>query len=83
MNAFAIAALALLAAFVPLGVVILRAPELDAVVALQACGGLAVMILICLGEAFHRGVYSDVPVVAAAMVWVGGLVFARFLGRYL
>jgi len=82
-NAFTIAALGLLAGFVPLGVVVLRAREVDALVALELCGVLATLCLMCLGEGFHRGVYFDVPVIAAVTTWIGGLVFARFLGRYL
>lgn len=83
MNAFTIAALALLAGFVPLGLVVLRAREVDALVALELCGVVATLDLLCLGEGFHRGVYFDVPVVAAALTWIGGIVFARFFGRYL
>jgi multisubunit Na+/H+ antiporter MnhF subunit len=82
-NAFAIASLALLGGFVPLGYVALRAREIDAAVALEVSGVIVTLVLICLGEAFHRGVYSDVPVVSAALTWIGGIVFARFLGRYL
>lgn len=83
MNAFTIAALALLAGYVPLGVVLLRAREVDGVVALELGGVLATLDLMCLGEGFHRGVYFDVPVICAAVTWIGGLVFARFIGRYL
>ncbi|MBV8081124.1 MAG: hypothetical protein JO186_12210 [Actinobacteria bacterium] len=83
MNAFAIAALALLGGFVPLAWVLLRERELDAVVALEIGGVIVTLVLICLGEAFHRSVYSDVPVVSAAATWIGGMVFARFIGRYL
>jgi multisubunit Na+/H+ antiporter MnhF subunit len=82
-NAFLVAALGLVAGFLPLAVVLLRAPEIDGVVALQLGGVLVTLILICLGEGFHRGVYSDVPVVAAVTTWIGGIVFARFFGRYL
>ena len=52
-------------------------------IALETCGVIATLALICLGEAFHRGVYSDVPVVSATLTWIGGIVFARFFGRYL
>ena len=83
MNAFGIASLALFCGFVPLGFVLLRAREIDAVVALEVGGVISTLALICLGESFHRGVYSDVPVVSAALTWIGGMVFARFLGRYL
>jgi multisubunit Na+/H+ antiporter MnhF subunit len=82
-NAFSVAALALLAGFLPLLWVCLRGREIDGVVALQLCGALATLVLLCLSEAFHRSSYFSVAIVAAALTWVGGLVFARFFGRYL
>ena len=48
MNAFLIAALALLAGFVPLGLVCLLEREIDAVVALQLCGALTVTLVLAL-----------------------------------
>jgi multisubunit Na+/H+ antiporter MnhF subunit len=82
-NAFTIAALALLAGFVPLTVVCLREREIDGVVALQLCGAQTTLILLCLSEGFHRSSYFTVPVVCAVTTWIGGLVFARFFGRFL
>jgi multisubunit Na+/H+ antiporter MnhF subunit len=82
-NAFTIAGTALLAGFVPLGYVCLREREIDGVAALELCGVLATLIFLCLAEGFHRGVYFTVPVVCAVATWTGGLVYARFLGRYL
>lgn len=81
MNAFAVAALALMVGFLPCGYVVLRRAPIDGAVALQLAGAVATLVFLCLGEAFHRSVYLDVPVVSAAMTSVGGLVFARFLGR--
>jgi len=83
MNAFAIAATALLAGFVPLGLVCVLARAIDGLAALQCAGSLTVLVFICLGEAFHRSSYFDLPVIAVAGSWIGGLVFARFLGRHL
>lgn len=83
MNAFGIAATALLAGFLPLGFVCLRSRPIDAVAALELGGALATTILLCLAESFHRSAYFDVPVVCAALTWVSGMVFARFLGRHL
>jgi multisubunit Na+/H+ antiporter MnhF subunit len=83
MNAFVVAAFALLLGFVPLLVVCVREQPIDGLAALQLCGTLAVLVLICLGEGFHRSAYLDVPIVLVAGTWIGGLVFARFLGRYL
>jgi multisubunit Na+/H+ antiporter MnhF subunit len=38
-------------------------------------------VLLCLAEGYHRGIYMAVAVVCAAVTWISGLVFARFLGR--
>jgi multisubunit Na+/H+ antiporter MnhF subunit len=81
-NAFTIAATALLLGFVPLGIVCLRGRELDGVVALQLAGSQTTLILICLSEGFQRSSYFTVAVVAAALTLVSGLVFARFFGRF-
>lgn len=83
MNAFTIAAFALLLGFVPLAIVCIRRRELDGVAALQLCGTLTTLIFLCLAEGFHRPAYYTVPVISAAATWIGGLVFARFLGRYI
>jgi multisubunit Na+/H+ antiporter MnhF subunit len=80
-NAFTIAATALLAGFVPIGFVCIRRPELDGVVALELAGAVATLVFLCLGEGFHRSSYFDVPVVCAALSWVSGMVFVRFFAR--
>jgi multisubunit Na+/H+ antiporter MnhF subunit len=80
-NAFEIAALALVTGFVPLLWVGLREREIDGVVALELAGAVTALILVCLAEGYHRGIYMGVAVVCAAVSWISGLVFARFLGR--
>jgi multisubunit Na+/H+ antiporter MnhF subunit len=82
-NVFAIAGTALLCGFVPLAVVALRARSIDGVVALQLAGTVTTLVLLCLSESFHRSSYFDLPVICAVMTWIGGLVFARFLGRFI
>ena len=81
MNAFETAATALLAGFVPLLWVCLREREIDAVAALELAGAVATLVLICLAEGYHRGIYLGVAVVCAAATWISGFVFARFFGR--
>ncbi|HEX5246322.1 MAG TPA: monovalent cation/H+ antiporter complex subunit F [Gaiellaceae bacterium] len=83
MNAFEIAATALLFGFVPLGVVAVRTRTIDGLVALEAAGVLTVLVLLCFAEGFHRSFEFGVAVVAAVMSWASGLLFARFLGRWL
>lgn len=83
MNAFTWAALGFSAALLPLlGVAALRRP-IDGLVALECAGVLLVLVLLCLAEGFHRSFGYSVAVVAVVMTWIGGLVFARFLGRWL
>jgi multicomponent Na+:H+ antiporter subunit F len=82
-SVFLIAASVLLAAIVIPGIVCVRAQTIDAVVALELCGTLATLALLCLAEGFHRSIYFNVALVSAATSWIGGLVFARFFGRFL
>lgn len=83
MNAFTIAAVALLVGYVPLGYVAVRERPIDGFVALQLGGAIGVLVLLCLAEGFHRSFEYSLAVVASIASWIGGLVFARFLGRWL
>ena len=82
MNAFLIAATALLAILVLPGIVLVRGRPIDAVVALQVCGTTITLVLLCLAAGFHQSVYFNVPLVASFCVWTGALIYVRFIGRY-
>jgi multisubunit Na+/H+ antiporter MnhF subunit len=82
-SVFLIAASVLLVAMVVPGIVCARARTIDGVVALELCSTLATLTLLCLAEGFHRGIYFNVALVAAATSWIGALIFARFFGRVL
>jgi multicomponent Na+:H+ antiporter subunit F len=73
----------LLVGFVPLGWVAARLRPIDGLVALELAGTLTMLALLCFAEGFHRSFEYGVAIVAAVLVWAGGLVFARFLGRWL
>lgn len=83
MNAFAIAATGLLAGYAPLLWVAMRRRPIDGLLALELGGIVLVLVVLCLAEAFHRSFVYGVAIVAAVMTWIGGMVFARFLGRWL
>lgn len=83
MNEFEIAATALLAMLIFPGYVMVRSRPIDGVVALECASAVVVTILLCLAEGFHRSVYFNVPLIAVAVTWAGGLVYARFFGRFL
>jgi multisubunit Na+/H+ antiporter MnhF subunit len=82
-NAFVWAATGLLLGYVPLLWIVVRRRPIDGLLALEAGGILLVLVLLCLAEGFHRSFGYGVAIVASMMTWIGGLVFARFLGRWL
>jgi multisubunit Na+/H+ antiporter MnhF subunit len=58
-----------------------RAPRIDALVALELSSVVVTLVLLLLSEGYHRSIYTTAPLVLAAVSLVGGLVFARFMGR--
>ena len=80
MNVWLIAATVLLAGLIPCGWLILRAQLVDALVALELGSTLVTVVLVLLAEGFGRSSYFTVPVVLAALSFVGTLVFLRFIG---
>lgn len=83
MSAFHIAATVLIVALLLPGYVCVRARALDAIVALELIGATTTVVLLCLAEGYHRGVYFNVALIGAGVTWIGGLVYVRFLARYL
>jgi multisubunit Na+/H+ antiporter MnhF subunit len=79
-NVWLLAATVLLAGLVPCGWVLLRGRLLDALVAFELTSTLVTVALVLLAEGFHRSSYFVVPLVLAALSFVGALVFVRFLG---
>jgi multisubunit Na+/H+ antiporter MnhF subunit len=82
-DAFEIAGTALLAGFAPLLWCAYSRRAVDGLVALELTGTLTVLVLLCFAEGFHRTFEFSLAIVATVTVWTGGLVFARFLGRWL
>lgn len=80
MNVWLIAATALLAGLLPCGWVLMRARLADGLVALELASTVVALILVLLAEGFHRSSYFTLPIVLAALTFVGTLVFIRFLG---
>ncbi len=83
MNVWLIAATALLWGLVPCGIVCIRGGPMDRLVALEAAGVLATLILMLLAEGFHRLPFYDVALTMALLSFGGSLVFTRFLARRL
>ena len=83
MNAWLIASLALLVGLVPCGVVVLRGTPMDRLVALEIAGTVNTLILLMLAQGIHRPPFFDLALVLALLSFAGGMVYARFLERWL
>lgn len=80
---FAAAAVALFAALVPSGAVALRGDALDRLAGLQMAAVTLTLLFLALAQAFGQQALQDVALALAFMSFGGGLVFARFLERWL
>jgi multicomponent Na+:H+ antiporter subunit F len=83
MNLWLWAAFVLVLCLVPCGIVCLRGEIADRVVGLEAAGLVAALALLVLAEGIHRGPFADLALTLALLAFGGGLVFARFLERWM
>jgi len=83
MNSWIWAGAGLLLALVPCGISIFRGEPTDRLVGLEMAGVVESILLIVLPEAFRRPDFTDLAVAAALLAFGRGLVFARFLERWL
>ena len=79
MNVWLIAALVLLPALLACGVVCFRSSALSGLVAMELASAISVVELMLFSEGLHRQPFVDLALVLAVMVFVGSLMFARFL----
>jgi multisubunit Na+/H+ antiporter MnhF subunit len=82
-SAFVIAAIAMLVALVPAGVVMARGTLADAVVGFEFLTSVAVLIFALLAEGFKRPSLFEFPVLLAVLMLGSGLVFVRTLEGWL
>jgi multicomponent Na+:H+ antiporter subunit F len=82
-NVFVVAAIAMLAGVIPCGVLACRGTLMDAVVAYETLSAIVVMVLVLLAEGFKRPGEFELPVLLAVLMFGSGLVFVRFLERWL
>ena len=77
------AATAMLVALVACGVTVLRGGPGDRLAALEMAGVVVALELVLLAQGFHRLVLYDLALTMAILSFGGGMVFARFLERWL
>jgi multicomponent Na+:H+ antiporter subunit F len=82
-NGFVVAAMAMLIGTIPCAIVVWRGEIMAAVVAYEAISSIAVMVLALLAEGFRRSGEFELPVLLAVLLFGSGLVFVRFLERWL
>jgi multisubunit Na+/H+ antiporter MnhF subunit len=80
-NVWLIGAAVLACGLLPCLFICIRAPLFDALVALELASAIATLVLLLLAEGFHRASYFTLPIVLAALAFVGTMVFVRFLGK--
>ena len=83
MNMWLWSALAMLLAYVPTGIATFQGDPADRLVALEYAGVLTILEMVLLTEGFNRGIYYDLPLTLAFLCFGSGMVFARFLQRWL
>jgi multicomponent Na+:H+ antiporter subunit F len=82
-NAWLISATILLLAMVPVGIRVFKGDTMDRLVALEMGGIMTTLVLLLLTQGFQRMALYDVALSAALLSFGGGLVFVRFLERWL
>ena len=83
MNAFLWAGTVLVALELPLLALAMRAPRLDALVAVAAGASLFALALVLLAQGFHRTAYTVLGLVTAVLTFGGSMVFVRFFEKEL
>jgi multisubunit Na+/H+ antiporter MnhF subunit len=81
-DAYLIAAAVLLAGLGPLLWLCLKAPLMDALVALELAGTIATLVLLLIAEGTQREPFFDLAIVSGVLSFAGGLAFARFFERW-
>ena len=83
MSVFVIAAVGMLVAVIPCGIVLARGTLMEAVVAYEFISSIAIVVLVLLAQGFQRPGEFELPVVLAVLLFGSGLVFVRSLERWL
>lgn len=83
MNAWTWSAVGLLACMIPCGIRAFRGSPMDRLLGLEMGGIVATMFLLVMAEALGRPNFYDIGLTMALLAFGGGVVFTRFLERWL
>jgi multisubunit Na+/H+ antiporter MnhF subunit len=81
--AFVVAAIAMLIAIIPAGIVLCRGELAASVVAYEFITSVIVIVLALLAQGFKRSSEFELPVLLAVLMYGSGLVFVRVMERWL
>jgi multisubunit Na+/H+ antiporter MnhF subunit len=81
--AFVAAAIAMLIAIVPAGIVLCRGELAASVVAYEFITSVVVMVLALLAQGFRRPSLFELPILLAVLMLGSGLVYVRAMERWL
>ena len=81
--AFVAAAIAMLIAIIPAGIVLYRGELAASVVAYEFITTVVVMVLALLAQGFMRPSLFELPILLAVLLFGSGLVFVRAMERWL
>jgi multisubunit Na+/H+ antiporter MnhF subunit len=81
--AFVAAAIAMLIAIVPAGIVLCRGELAASVVAYEFITAVIVLVLALLAQGFQRSSLFELPILLALLMYGSGLVYVRAMERWL
>jgi multicomponent Na+:H+ antiporter subunit F len=83
MNHWLAAAFVLILSLIPCGFVCFTRDAMNRLIGLEAASVLLVSIMMLLAEGYHRDFLFDLALMLALLSFGGGMVFVRFLERWL
>jgi multisubunit Na+/H+ antiporter MnhF subunit len=83
MNIWIMAATLMIFALIPAGVVVFRGNAMERLVGLEMAGMIETLIIVLLAQGFGQATFYDLALALALLALGGGLVFTRFLERWL
>lgn len=83
MNLWMLASIGMLSCVVPCGIASFRGSPMERLLGLEMMGVVATIFLLTMAEALGRPDFYDIGLTMALLAFGGGLVFVRFLERWL
>jgi multicomponent Na+:H+ antiporter subunit F len=83
MNHWLIAAFIVMLGLIPCGVVCFTKDAANRLIGLEGATVVVVIVMLLLAEGYHRSFLFDLALMLALLSFGGGMVFVRFLERWL